>query len=319
MVDAELTVTDSAWDDVGFAVEPEGDFAMGEDENDFVASFSSPRVDGGELVYIEGTPFGGVVDSVARSSTTDLLEAHGRTWTGMLAGKVLRPPSGSDHLTVSGDLNTVISQLLGRVSLSPLFAAPAEPCGISVTNYRFERFVSAYNAMRAMCSSVGAALRVRREGGVVWVYAEEAPVWTGEADSDLMSLEITSSHTVVNHLVCLGEGEMQARVVVDLYANRQGRISQTQTLFGADEVADIYEYTAADRTELIKKGTERLQEAQTDGSVRCGLLQEADWQVDDLISAYDAATDTSVTAPVTKVVAKLSMGVLSVEHDIGKD
>jgi hypothetical protein len=39
---------------------------------------------------------------------------------------------------------------------------------------------------------------------------------------------MTLNNSGVNHLICLGSGELQNRIVVHLYVDADGNISQTQ-------------------------------------------------------------------------------------------
>ena len=60
----------------------------------------------------------------------------------------------------------------------------------------------------------------------------------------------------INHLICLGLGELKNRTVIHLYADANGVISRTQTQFGSDEVTNVYDYAGAETENLIKSGTD---------------------------------------------------------------
>lgn len=326
MEEPVLVYTDASGVDAGSVGDFELDMEFGTDGRacDFEATFAGPRLKGGELVYIDATEYGGVVDQVETLSTSEAATYRGRTWHGVLACKVISPDSGKDYYTLSGDLNACIRTVVSRLGLTGLFRGRAGSCGISVTNYQFERYVDAYKGLCALCASKGAVLRMAHaadtSGGRVELWAEaRRTAGDDECDSDVMEVGITENHRVVNHLVCLGEGELKDRVVVHLYADAKGNVSQTQTLKGRDEVAEVYDYNGAERADLIEKGTERLKEYQVAGSVTADAVDAAsyDWRVGDLLSAADMAHNRQVTAPVVGKVVKVSMGVLTVDYDVG--
>lgn len=326
MEEPVLVYTDASGVDAGSVGDFELDMEFGTDGQscDFEATFAGPRLKGGELVYIDATEYGGVVDQVETLSTSEAATYRGRTWHGVLACKVISPDSGKDYYTLSGDLNACIRTVVSRLGLTGLFRGRAGSCGISVTNYQFERYVDAYKGLCALCASKGAVLRMAHaadtSGGRVELWAEaRRTAGDDECDSDVMEVGITENHRVVNHLVCLGEGELKDRVVVHLYADASGDVSQAQTLKGRDEVAEVYDYSGADRETLVEKGTERLKEYQVAGSVTADAVDAAsyDWHVGDLLSAADMAHDRQVTAPVVGKVVKVSMGVLTVDYAVG--
>ena len=326
MEEPVLVYTDASGVDAGSVGDFELDMEFGTDALpcDFEATFAGPRLKGGELVYIDATEYGGVVDQVETLSTSEAATYRGRTWHGVLACKVISPDSGKDYYTLSGDLNACIRTVVSRLGLTGLFRGRAGSCGISVTNYQFERYVDAYKGLCALCASKGAVLRMAHaadtSGGRVELWAEaRRTAGDDECDSDVMEVGITENHRVVNHLVCLGEGELKDRVVVHLYADAKGNVSQRQSLFGVDEVAEVYDYSGADREALVERGTERLKEYQVAGSATADAVDAAsyDWHVGDLLSAADMAHNREVTAPVVGKVVKVSAGVLTVDYEVG--
>ena len=65
----------------------------------------------------------------------------------------------------------------------------------------------------------------------------------------------------INHLICLGKGELKDREVLHLYADTSGNISESQSLFGEEERAATYDYGSVESTEELRKGgEERLRE-----------------------------------------------------------
>ena len=311
-----LIYTDAAHVDAGAIQTFSMDLAFGADEQDFEIAFPSPTLSGGELLYIDGTEYGGVVDVITQSTETENVIYKGRTWHGMLAGKIVKPPANADYCTLSGDANTCIASLLTKVGLTDVLTARSSSAGITV-NYQFERFCNAYDGLLKMLASANAVLRIERHDGITELWAEPRTTITDEADSDLMDFAITDSVRVPNHLVCAGEGELQQRVVVDLYADSSGNVSQTQTLTGVDEIAVLYNYNNADATELIAEGTKELQSYQLGGGADLQVNNKGDWHVGDKIQVRDNNSGLVITSTVNKKIVKVKDGVLSVDYEVG--
>lgn len=85
------------------------DVAYGDDENRFeISRLAGPPLAAHMRWQVDGTALAGIVDKVCPSEGDDggsSVAYKGRTVQGVLAGKVLVPPSGQTHLVATGDLN----------------------------------------------------------------------------------------------------------------------------------------------------------------------------------------------------------------------
>lgn len=318
-----IWVADASGRDLFAVTDYELDMAFGngdDQEDDFELSFerdaSGERrtLSGGEQVYIEGTEYGGVVDS--RESDDGAMTYRGRTWHGVLAHKVVMPPADGGHVTESGDANACLADLLSRVGLGVAIGVAPDGSGIQVDAYEVERYATAWDAITGMLSSAGAVPLLARTQGLP-VTLSAVPAREVSGDSETVGVDVTEDHRVVNHLVCAGEGEDGSRTVVDLYADERGTVSRTQSLYGMDEVAELYSYTSADEDQLVSDGTKRLEGYQAGGSVECSVTGGAGWRLGDLVDAMDPLTGTRVRARLAKKVLKVSGGVASVEYEVG--
>lgn len=296
------------------------DVAFGADENALTVTVeekSAPAA--GQLVYIDATEYGGVIDQVKRGSgrgATGTVECKGRTWHGILAGKRLLPDSGSGYLSVSGKAGEVLASLVGRMGLSDLFSAASDDSAVSFT---FERFCDGYSGLKAMAKANGRKVSMRRNGGKVELSLPPVVDYASKVDSDLLDFTLTSVHRCVNHLVCAGTGELEDRAVVHFYADAAGNVSHTQSLFGVDEITALYDYSNADEEKLEEEGRKKLQEYQTQGSVEVEAHDDIDVDVGDVISARDNAHGRTVTATVAKKIVKVSRGVATYSYEVGSE
>lgn len=255
------------------------------------------------LVYAEGSDAGGIIDgvSVDTSKDVDQVTYSGRSWSGMLASKVICPDTGSDHLTVSGDADSIIASIIKRVGLDGLFAASGEASGITVSNYSFERYCNAYEGLQAMLASVSAKLQMAYNGEQKKVVVTAAPKAAVTFDSDTQpGIKMTKSYLRTNHLVCLGTGEGAARVRCDWFADEDGSVSETQTLFGVYEIAETYEQTSSEYDKLKEDGKKKLVELQDSDSVELSIEDSGEHDVGDTVSANEVNYGIEASASITQ-------------------
>ena len=296
------------------------DVAFGADENALtltVEEKSAPAA--GQLVYIDATEYGGVIDQVKRGSgrgATGTVECKGRTWHGILAGRRLSPDSGSGYLTVNGKAGDVLTSLIARMGLESLFKAASDD---STVSYTFERFCDGYSGLMALAKANGRKLSMRRMDGYIELSMPPIVDYANKVDSDLLDFTITSVHRCVNHLLCAGTGQLANRAIVHFYADENGNVSHKQTLFGIDEICALYDYSNASASELETEGKKKLLEYQTSGTVEVDAHEDMDVDVGDIISARDNSTGTTVTATVSKKVVKVERGIATYSYEVGSD
>ena len=296
------------------------DVAFGADENALtltVEEKSAPAA--GQLVYIDATEYGGVIDQVKRGSgrgATGTVECKGRTWHGILAGRRLSPDSGSGYLTVNGKAGDVLTSLIARMGLESLFKAASDD---STVSYTFERFCDGYSGLMALAKANGRKLSMRRMDGYIELSMHPIVDYANKVDSDLLDFTITSVHRCVNHLLCAGTGQLANRAIVHFYADENGNVSHKQTLFGIDEICALYDYSNASASELETEGKKKLLEYQTSGTVEVDAHEDMDVDVGDIISARDNSTGTTVTATVSKKVVKVERGVATYSYEVGSE
>lgn len=315
-----LVVYDSKLGNVRELQDFELDLAFGSDENSFELTCAADAAPSeGQFAFIDGGEYGGVVDEAsydAGRDATGTVTCKGRTWHGILAGKLLLPNSGSGYLSVSGKAGAVVASLISRMGLSAVFSAASDDAAVS---YTFERFCDGYSGLKALAKANGRKVSMRRKGGKVEISLPPAVDYANKVDSDLLDFTLTSVHRCVNHLVCAGTGELENRAVVHFYADAAGNVSHKQTLFGVDEIAALYDYSNADEAKLEEDGRKKLAEYQTRGSVEVDAHEDIDVDVGDVISARDNAHGRTVAATVAKKVVKVSRGVATYSYEVGSE
>ena len=296
------------------------DLSFGADENNFELTLGAdePVLEFGAFVYMEGTEYGGIVDGVKTSTNGESITYTGRTWHGILNSKVIEPDSGAAYLVLSGDANSVIGTLLSRLTLGDLFTASAEASGININNYQFKRYCKGYDGIMDMLSAHGAKLKITwKNRGVVLSAVPIVDYTAAPVDNDEASLTVEKHEKKINHLVCLGKGELAEREVIHLYADASGNISSTQYFTGLDEYADKYDNSNTEdlRSDGIKHFKELL--AVDKAELSLNESESRVYDIGDLVGASDIQSGVSVSAAVTQKIVKINNGAVSTEYKTG--
>lgn len=318
----DLIYTNAKRVDLGVLLAHSLDLSFGtdENENDFEITLgkNEPVLDDGAIIYIDGTEYGGMVGGM-RSSSTDEVRTHiGRTWHGILNDKVIEPDPGADYLIVEGEANEVMGALIERLGLGELFKARSASSGINIRKYQFARYVRGYDGFRAMLSSASAKLKMSWSGTALELYAEPVVDYTDQpVDGDEAALTVERYGSKVNHLICLGSGNLADRMVLHLYVDQFARIGSTQYYTGLEEIAEIYDYpNAASIDELRDFGTKQLKALRDNDKVELTAYEGSglEYDIGDIIGGTDTTTGNTASAVVTQKIVKINNGVVSINY-----
>jgi hypothetical protein len=319
----DLIYTNAAREDVGVLLDFSFDLAFGEDENDFelTVDIGNNCCEPKAYVYIEGTEYGGVIDGLNVDTEKGEITYTGRTWHGMIGSKVIEPDAGEAYLTVSGEANALLTMLFERLGLSDLFEGSAAPSGFEVKNFQFNRYVDAYSGIIDMLESVSAKLRLVLKNGKVTASALPVIDYSKDEqfDSDQIDFKIEKTFTPINHLICLGQGELTERLVLHLYADESGNISENQTFFGLDEVEKTYEDSSADTLETLKKnGVKKLKEYFSAGKTNIDFEAELTvYDVGDFVGTKEIITGVFVREKITKKIVTIKKNTTNIKYNVG--
>lgn len=271
-------------------------------------------------IYCDGTEFGGLIQDIKVISADSEVLLMGDTWRGMLRKKIISPPSGEDYKIVSGEANAVISSLLGD-QFGTLFAVSDEDSGCTLSSYQLERYVTLEEGLTAALKSVGARLELKYSGREKKVVVSAQPVVThDEYTDDQLQLTARSYRRGINHLICLGQGELAERTVLHLYVGSDGTIGTAQYYTGLEERAEVYDYSSAESTDvLLEYGTKRLQELMDYDTATLDVENVTDMNVGDIVCAAEALTGQTVQEEVTGLTLTISGGEAKITYKIGDD
>ena len=328
----QLILADQNLRDIKPVMDADVDFAVGSDENDYEIKIRHDRWDEryayGNVFYIKNTEFGGIIGRKKVNTEQDTISLYGWTWRGKLDKKVIRPPAGQDYRKVSGELNSVLNTLVTE-QFNDYFVVSQADTGVTVTNYQFDRYCTLLAGITKMLKSVRHKLHIeyiqQERGQPGYVELSAVPIVDYSEQIELsqdsrLNFVFDETKNGVNHLVCLGKGELQDRQVIDLYVGQSGSIGTTQYYTGVQEVAEVYENTSAETEELEEKGREKLQELMNSTSFSMDVeALDMEVEIGDVIGGRDYVTGMYAAKPIAKKIYKVSGGSASLEYEIEGD
>lgn len=320
----DLIYADDTRKDIGVILDSTFDLAFGEDENDFQCQVDREKhcCSQDYYLYIEDTEYGGIIDTLGVDTDTDTITYHGRTWHGILAGKILCPDAGQDYLVLSGEANAVLRELIIRIGLEDLFEASAGDSGIEIQNYPMNRYIDAYAGIRKMLAAYSGKLKLAYTGKKVRLSAVPLVDYSQdeEWDSSQIGFQASQNKNPVNHMVCLGKGELAERQELHLYMDAAGNISYDQTLTGVKEVTGKYDNPNAESLEELEKGgREKLEEAfKAAEELETSLDSTQDYDIGDVVGAREEMTEMYISRPIVKKIVTINKNGINIEHKVGK-
>lgn len=271
-------------------------------------------------LYIPGTEWGGLFRELATNTSQDIIQPGGITWRGMLYRKVISPEPGYNYAYSSGELNAIIKAKV-EAEFPGLMVGSDENTGVEVTDYRYKRYCTLADGLTDLLKSQGFKLHLEYSQEQAAVVVSAVPIMNYssaiEFSSDMrINYVMSMKSDGVNHLLCLGSGELKDRLVVHLYVDADGEISQTQTFFGDDEICEVYDYAGANEDELINSGTERLKELMNLNTFEINIESGEEIEVGDIVGGRDYLSGMSMTAPITGKILRWQGGFDTIEYKI---
>lgn len=311
-------------EDLGVMKDYTFDLAFGKDENDFECKVvkNNHCCEKDFFLYYEGTEYGGIVDDIGVDTDADEVTYYGRTWHGILNTKILEPDSGEDYLIVSGEANDVLAALISRMGLSDLFTASTEDSGITISNYKMNRYIAGYDGIRKMLKASGAKLNISFKNGFVELSAKPIVDYSQDEqfDTDQISFKIKKTGNPLNHVICLGKGDLAEREVIHVYADENGNISTTQSFTGVQEVSATYDNANAQSSdELMQGGIDMLLESWASDELDFDFESNSEsFDIGDVVGAVERMTGTAVATEITKKIVQNSNNTTTVSYEVGE-
>lgn len=304
----DLVYTNDSMSAVGYLDFVGFDLSIGDSGNQVqVKLHSDQKTDlvQGSLVYVPESEYGGIIKSINSKIETDgqrYVYYSGPSWSGRLQERIVKPPSGQDHYTMDGEANDELNRLMKYLDLDYLFEAPDVDSGIEL-DIDIDRFADGYSALRKVATAYDCRLSMvySNVSKKVVIQLIKREVHGNTSDSSPISVTVDKP---VNHLICAGQGELQDRVVIDLYISADGSIQNKPYYTGADAIEALYENTSADADKLNEEGTKKLQDLQNVNQVNISVDDSSEdlYPLDDVISGIDPVTGIQASSTIAKKV-----------------
>lgn len=276
------------------------------------------------IIYIDGTEFGGIIDSIEHNTQTGIITLMGPTWRGLLMRKIITPPAGQAYYTITAEANTLISTVLGA-SLAPMITVSTEDTGVIITGSW--RFRQAHEMLERALEENGLTLHIAYNSAskTAVVSARAVVDWSNEIDlSQDYGIEMKSLQGRIdayNHVIALGAGELLDRDVLHVYRLDNGNITTVAPAWAGtlkDRVT-VYDYSNPEtEDELLVGASKRLIEySPLDGVELDPSDAEIDLPLGDIVGARDRLTGFAATARILGKILTVGADGYKIDTKVG--
>lgn len=273
-----------------------------------------------ELNYFIGkdkSELGGRITGIEILTTERIIRYTGETYRGTLSKKVIKP--AGDYTYINGNIADYFSVLFFKEGLIDYIEVITT---LSVNNLKLPRYCTVLEALELVAKTTRKRLTIKYSS-----IKNKAVISFEDIQDFSNSIEINQNNSLhlnirkniggVNHLICLGQGELSNRTVVDLYLDENGNITKTKHFTGIDEVAEVYENNTVEEIELEEKGRERLQELLEKETVSMEVERLVfEGEIGDRITARDNYMNYMISKNITNKIIKISGGSTSIEYSV---
>lgn len=302
------------------------DFEVGQSENSFEVTISRNEykpVPGGARIYRPNTEYGGIYRRFETNTAQDTIRLGGYTWRGMMQKKIICPPSGQDYATDSGELNAIVKARV-EAAFPGLFVGTTESTGVTVSSFQYDRYCTLEAGLTKLLKAYGYRLNLSYSQPLKAVVVSALPI-VDYSQSIELSSDMRTDYTMkmqkdgVNHLICLGKGELRNRAVYHWYADADGNIDTVQHLFGADEITEVFDYSGGELPDLIQSGREKLEDLMNANSFDMKIDTDMEIGIGDIVGGRDYLSGTTMTSPITGKIATCENGIQRITYKLEDD
>ena len=287
-----------------------------------LGAWRASKIMRGDCLYIDGTEFGGVVSSVAKDTTTDAVTVKGAVWRALLAARIIQPPSGAAYRVYSGvDANAMIADVVDG-EFGGLFTVPDGTIKTLSAQFRYPTCLAGLskalteNGLTLSCIYDAQQQRVVAQARTIVDYSDYSDI-----SSDLgIGMKFTSGRVDdFNHVVALGSGELEARMIRELWM-LDGVVYQSRpaALAPADVRSFTFDYPNAEsEEELIASATDALKEYAATASASIDLSQlQLSLQLDDVITTIDRDLDIAAKKSVAQRILTMTRDGMTIQTEV---
>lgn len=295
--------------------------------NDSELTVEDDQIEYGHYIFCPGTEYGGRILDLKRKTSSTSKVWYFDTWRRILGQSIIEPPEGEAyHVIESMDANTMLKGLFsGR--FGNFFTVPDYLSGIEVSG-QFDRYTTLLDGVTKLLKAHGAKIKISAvqggPGDAFHVQVEAVPVvdYSEEIEysqDNRVNLTLRDNRRGINHLICLGSGELTERVVRHLYVQEDGSIGNTQYYFGIDERVATHDYpNAEDENELLESGKEKLESLKNYKKLDMSV-DDLDLDIGDIVGGRDRETGLYLAKPIVNKVLKIKKGKETITYKVKGD
>ena len=278
----------------------------------------------GHYLYFPSTEWGGRLESIKKVSKSHTVKLSGVTWRGMLSRQIIMPPDGQSHLDMSEiDIYPAMRTLVA--GFDGLFSAPSGNAGL-LCGQKF-RYQTVLDGILDTLDALGLRLvltlnpdsrQVMLSTSSVTDHSDEIE-FSGDYDFSYTS---TLGEAAYNHIIALGRGEQENRLVRHVWLLPNGSMTTNSSAAGipsgAQERALVYDYSSAeDEKELIKGAKKQLKEHGAQNGIEISFDSgDLDLPLGDKVGLRDRTLNLSDVRIITSKLLTVSADGVSLRYTV---
>lgn len=308
----DLILANSELEDIQY-LNANADFSLGNGDNTFEITVSrdvwNSQMNFGNVIYIADTEFGGFIQEIKTVTSQSTVSLCGYTWRGMLNNQIL-----TENKAVKGELNSVLSSIL------PFFSVSSVDTGVNIS-YTLTKYISLLKNIEEMLKTVNYKLQIKCSNEKVEISAVPIIDFSDEIELSQdyqLDFNFDDKRNGVNHLICVGKDENKQELIINLYSDKNGNISKTQSIFGTDKIDSLYESSKSTLEEIEEDGIEKFKELISKKTFEMNVanLSLPNIEIGDIVGGRDYLTGQTIKKPITGKILMINDDVLSLEFKI---
>lgn len=283
----------------------------------------------GCMFYVPDTEYGGIIRGVNPVTEDGIVKLTGPIWRGILDKKAINSQV-NDYIYLNGEANSELRRLIVTEGLNSLFVVSTEDSGIVFNNYRIPLQEYLLTGFTDALAFYGGRLEIKyisgEPNGKGYVFLRVAKIIDHSEKIEVsedgnVKLNILDFRGGINHLICLGKGELSERQRVDLYAWTDGSIRKEQYYTGIEENVQYYENTSTESLEELEEdGRKKFEDLKNYKQLRISV-SDMDLELGDIVGGRERITEITMKSQVVrKIVTINGKGRMSIDYKLkGED
>lgn len=325
----DLIYTDTDYNEIGYLKKCEIDIELGlhsSSKNDFQITMAidelPKEIEEGSIIYEYDSEFGGIINGIGADTSLNKAYIYGICWRGKIAQEIIEPPPGQAYYNARGEANKALSDLIDS-RFDGLITTSTKMTDIIVN--RDFRFTNLLEGIEKMLSNAGARLKIeaKRNDDKIKVIVSAVHVTNYSNEIELnndygIAMIAKKIKNGVNHVICLGSGELTERTVIHLYKLKNGTVTtdSTNAIKGIKQNTIIYDYSSAEtEDDLIEGGKKKFAENADQESLEIKINMNV--EIGDIVAARERVTGIYMQKAITQKIVKGYIDRTKIEYKVG--